>query len=724
MRLRTPTVMTALVTQSRTGFEMTGRIRSRAGSAPSAGVGRCPIEERPSFRYTDPRPTCVCDTECFPNYWSIAFREVDGPRIVCFERTETQRLNVRAVLNIFRKWRVITFNGINYDMPMTALALKGAKNTLLKRANDEIILGGMKYWEIEERYGAVMPEFVDHIDLMEVSPGSAQKTSLKLYAGRLHSRRMQELPFDPNQRLSDEQIVVVRGYHGNDLDVTCDFYWELKPQIELRAKMSERYGIDLRSKSDAQVAEAVIRTQIERRKGERVYRPDIVAGVFHYTAPSYIRFADRKLQELLRAIQAAHFIVLPDGSVRAPDVLEGAKVNIGDGVYRIGLGGLHSSEKRAVHLSDEEYVLIDRDVTSYYPNIILGSRLQPKHLGPVFLGVYKEIYQERVAAQSAGDKDAVETLKIVLNGSFGKFGSSFSVLYSPNLMIQTTITGQLAALMLIEHAEWAGFRVVSANTDGFVTRVPRARIREFEAIVKEWETRTGLPTKESEYAALYARDVNNYIAFKPNGEVKGKGVFAPAGPGLPGAAGMKKNPDGVIVIEAIIAYLRDGIPVERTIKGCTDIRKFVSIRRVKGGAQKDGKRLGKAVRWYRGVCETGEIRYCDSGNKVPDSDGAIPCMDLPDEFPLDVDYDAYIHDAYATLEELGLGVADPTYTGRSGVILARLPDQSTWHFVEMPSGVARCGRESPSLRKPWIETSDVPADGRICKACRQHAARG
>jgi hypothetical protein len=716
-------VMTGSAIHCRMGSEMTGGIRSRAGSAPSTGVGRCPREERPHFRYTDARQTCVCDTECFPNYWSIAFREVDGPRVVSFERTETQRLNIQAVLNIFRKWRVVTFNGINYDMLMIALALMGAKNTLLKRANDDIILGGLKYWQFEERYGAVMPEFVDHIDLMEVSPGSAQKTSLKLYAGRLHSRRMQDLPFDPSQRLSDEQIVQVRSYHGNDLDVTRDLYLELKSQIELRARMSERYGLDLRSKSDAQVAEAVIRTQIERRKGERVYKPDIVGGVFHYTAPRYIRFADRKLQVLLQAIQQAHFVVMADGSVRAPDVLEGAKVGIGDGVYRIGIGGLHSSEKRAVHLTDDEYVLIDRDVTSYYPNIILGSKLQPKHLGSFFLDVYKEIYQERLAAQSAGDKDAVETLKIVLNGSFGKFGSAFSVLYSPNLMIQTTITGQLAALMLIEHAEWAGFKVVSANTDGFVTRVPRARIREFEAIVKEWEARTGLPTKESEYAALYARDVNNYVAFKPNGEVKGKGVFAPAGPGLPGAAGMKKNPDGVIVIEAVTNYLRDGIPVERTIKGCTDIRKFVSIRRVKGGAQKDGKVLGKAVRWYRGVCEDGHISYCENGNKVPDSDGAIPCMDLPDEFPLDVDYEAYIHEAYATLEELGLDVDNPTYTGRFGVILARLPDQSTWHFVEVASGVARCGRESPSLRKPWIEASDVPADGRLCKGCRQRAAR-
>ena len=75
-----------------------------------------------SIVHAAPRPVAVCDTECFPNYWSIAFREVDGPRVISFERTETQRLNIPAVHNVFRRWRVITFNGINYDMPMDAEA--------------------------------------------------------------------------------------------------------------------------------------------------------------------------------------------------------------------------------------------------------------------------------------------------------------------------------------------------------------------------------------------------------------------------------------------------------------------------------------------------------------------------------------------------------------------------------------------------------------------------
>jgi hypothetical protein len=47
----------------------------------------------------------------------------------------------------------------------------------------------------------------------------------------------------------------------------------------------------------------------------------------------------------------------------------------------MGIGGLHSSEQTVSHLSDEHTALIDRDVTSYYPAIILGNGYTPAHMG-------------------------------------------------------------------------------------------------------------------------------------------------------------------------------------------------------------------------------------------------------------------------------------------------------------------------------------------------------
>ena len=284
-------------------------------------------------------------------------------------------------------------------------------------------------------------------------------------------------------------------------------------------------------------------------------------------------------------------------------------------------------------------------MASYYPAIILNCGLKPQHMGDHFTQVYRGIVQRRLAAKHSGDKVTADSLKITINGSFGKFGSPYSALYSPVLLIQTTVTGQLALLMLIEALESEGIEVVSANTDGIVMRCPRSHLRLLDYIVWEWEHATGFETEATEYQALYSRDVNNYIAVKPDNSFKLKGVFAPAA--------LQKNPANEICTGAVVKYLIDGTPVEDSILACRDITKFVTIRTVKGGAVKGGQYLGKAVRWYYARGETGTINYKINGYTVARSEGARPLMDLPEQFPGDVDFDWYIREAHNLLADIG-----------------------------------------------------------------------
>ena len=164
-------------------------------------------------------------------------------------------------------------------------------------------------------------------------------------------------------------------------------------------------------------------------------------------------------------------------------------------------------------------------------------------------------------------------------------------------------------------------------------------------IVRLWEKQTGFLMERTDYAALYSRDVNNYIAIKGE-SVKTKGVF--------GAAGITKNPANEVCTMAVIEYLKSDTPIETTIRDCRDIKKFLTIRTVKGGAVKGGEVLGKAVRWYYAKGEDGTINYKTNGNKVPRSDGAKPLMDLPDDFPNDINYQWYFNEAHSLLKDLGL----------------------------------------------------------------------
>ena len=94
-------------------------------------------------------------------------------------------------------------------------------------------------------------------------------------------------------------------------------------------------------------------------------------------------------------------------------------------------------------------------------------------------------------------------------------------------------------------------------------------------------------------------------------------------------------------------------PVDVAILDCTDARRFITIRQVKGGAVYDGAYLGKAVRWYYAKGETRHIAYATNGNKVARSDGARPLMELPEALPADIDYQWYTAEAMSILSDVG-----------------------------------------------------------------------
>ena len=100
----------------------------------------------------------------------------------------------------------------------------------------------------------------------------------------------------------------------------------------------------------------------------------------------------------------------------------------------------------------------------------------------------------------------------LLNGTFGKLLSKWSIFYAPSEGIQVTVGGQLALLMLIEMLELCGISVVSANTDGLVIKCRRDMEWIRDQIVKWWEQTTGFETEAVNYRALMSKDVNNYIA--------------------------------------------------------------------------------------------------------------------------------------------------------------------------------------------------------------------
>jgi hypothetical protein len=590
----------------------------------------------------------IVDVEVFRDYFLCMFKDIKSGRSAAFEMFDGQPFDATRVSDLMREYVTVGFNSNSYDLFVIAHALGGATPVDLKALSDAIIKSNLPAWRVARDWQIRVPQQWDHIDLIEVAPGQA---SLKIYGGRLHCPTMQELPIDPNASISPEQREELRRYCENDLDTTEALFRKLEGAIKLRADMSKQYGgIDLRSKSDAQIAEAVIKHELVEMTGKE-YRPSKaeVGGTVRYKDPLIVGFRDAGLMEIFERILKTGFPIGANGAVRMPEWLAQQKIRIGQTDYQMGIGGLHSCEKAQSIVAGPEQILADFDVASYYPSIILKLRLAPSSMGGDFLKVYQSIVTRRLQAKAAGDKLIADTLKIVVNGSFGKLGSMYSALYAPELMIQTTITGQLCLLMLIERLEMAGMRVVSANTDGIVVLADKRREAAIDEITFDWMIDTSFELERSNYRALHSRDVNNYIAVKLDGSTKRKGVYA--------EPGLSKNPEFTIVADAMAAFLSISKPVEETIRLCDDVTKFVSIRRVEGGGVWRGAYLGKAVRFYysTGVNRNEQISYAKNRNKVPKTDGARPVMTLPRALPDDVDFDRYIDLAREGLKDMGIG---------------------------------------------------------------------
>lgn len=615
----------------------------------------------------------VFDCECYSNLFYAAFKCVDTGKIVEFELSGKSKIDLSKLIHVLSNFCLVSFNGIKYDIPLISLLMKGADCQTLKAGSDFIIKENQSVMTFQEKFDlkVITP---NHVDLIEVAP---LEGSLKLYGGRLHCRRMQDLPIDPDKFLSEEDIEAIKRYCCNDLSNTELLLKELYPEIQLRSKMSNTYMVDLRSKSDAQIAETVICTELQKSTGKYPKKASVdESSILRYKLPSFIGFESEDLKHVLDIVVNSEFALDALGSPIMPEKLETLKVSIGGNTYKLGMGGLHSTEKQISHVATDDLIIADNDVESYYPRIILNQQLFPSHLGTSFLYVFNNIVEERIAAKanaklfkkkdkaaSDGYKVIADSLKITINGSFGKFGNKYSRLYAPDLMLQVTITGQLCLLMLIEQLVKIGIEVTSANTDGIVSKYNKSRHEEVRQVIKQWEERTNFKTEETRYKATYNRDVNTYIAVKEDGGdpssrflderlgCKTKGAYSERGSALNSI--LSKNPEHLVCMDAVLEFIVNGTSFEKTIKECRDIRRFVCVKNVRGGAHKAGVYLGKVVRWYYAKNESGHISYVISGNKVSNTDSAKPLMDLPDVFPEDINYDWYINKSLEILYDCG-----------------------------------------------------------------------
>jgi hypothetical protein len=461
----------------------------------------------------------VYDVETYPNCFTICFKRIGSEwQHWTFEISERRNETDDILEYLQRCQRMIGFNNLGFDWPIVdklrTRPLCGFEG--LYSLAQQIIEGGDRFGHI------IWRPVIEQLDLFRIHhfDNKAKSTSLKALEFNMRMNSIKDLPFKPGTMLTNDQIDTLIYYNSHDVIATEKFYEASKEKIAFR----EALGPQWLNYSDTKIGKQYFIKALED-KGVECFWQDRDGKRHPKQTP---RAEGVKLKDIiLPSIAFKHLDLVPLlEDLKSQTIINtrdsfGRKVTIGGLTLDIGLGGLHGSVKRR---SYSDGIIVDLDVTSYYPSLAIVNKLYPKHLGEKFCDVYDELLQRRLKTKKGTTQNAA--LKLALNSVFGDSNNGFGPFYDPAYMLSITLNGQLQLLQLIERlVEIPGLELIQANTDGVTVRAPTDQANCIREVAENWSILTGMNLEEKTYKRLFIRDVNNYIGEFTDGTRKRKGAY-------------------------------------------------------------------------------------------------------------------------------------------------------------------------------------------------------
>lgn len=593
-------------------------------------------------------PLYVYDVEVYPNLFVVSF--YDGRDHVTFNHEELPEL---------RKWLddlndkagvLVGFNNAHYDDAILRYATDRPEtirpNDIYMRSRfllaDDLDAVGKKNRRklLDQTHGWKLS-----IDLMQVI--GPRFGSLKEWACRFGEPIVSEssVPFD--QDVPNDAIAAVVLYNRSDVMVTEKLMVRHLSQIDIRHEMETGLGLGRRVyvESEASIAERYLTVRycnatgltgedLRRMAGmqEIKQKREYAVGSFF---PVGAKASTNAYQQVLAALANDHIERALDGRLNRRSELVGNQCTI-DGVSLVfSCGGLHSDDEPGDFASDDERTILDVDVTSYYPSIMVGHKIHPRQTMETFIRLLDDLREMRMTAKKSGNSRRADCLKTIINSLTGRMNYEYSAFYDLSAYLRLIITGQVLLTLLIEAVSLAGARVLSVNTDGLIMLVPTKHAAEVQQALCRWEEDHRLTLERKSYQRYLRSSVNDYIAIETTSDyvvpakVKTKGAF---GDGV-------KNASARVIKRAVAHNLVTGGSVRSFIESHAAADDFLLYTRGKAGTyfSHGGHLIGRTVRWYAGQGDgVGTIkrhtRLGDAGTTIPDGAMARLANDLPHNY--------------------------------------------------------------------------------------------
>lgn len=444
---------------------------------------------------------------------------------------------------------------MQYNIPTICSSIFNLSKTITTSSEDNI--DAWKHWKYQIWF--------DTFDILTMLYSNKLRVGLKEIQVTMQYPNVQEFVCDWTKPLPLEDFDSMIDYNINDIESTSELLNRCKKDVDLRIAIEDEYGVRVLSKDGVNIGMKILTQKYLEKTGltwwdikdlrspmSVIPLKDIILPFIKYDSPILQRVLEDMKNQIVSPGRKGYENKFVFNNLR----------------YSVGVGGIHSVNSPEIIIPRDDEMLIDIDVASLYPSMLIEYEFYPRHLGKEFLEVYKQIKDERIEAKHNGDKVKNETLKLALNGLSGNLQNEHNFCYSPFAVMQIRINGQLLLLMLAEKLTQIGCRIVQANTDGLFVLLKKDAYSKVNSICREWEQLTKLTLEEDRFKAMYQYAINDYFAITEDNKVKEKGMFITT-------VKLGKGLTPKIIPKAVISFFKDGIPVEDTIKNCTDIRDFL-----------------------------------------------------------------------------------------------------------------------------------------------------
>ena len=607
----------------------------------------------------------VWDVEVYPNVFTLYAHHAHLPIEWSFEISDW-RNDSRAIIE-WVHWlasigaRMVGFNSIGFDYPILhALCRMGQANARTLYDKAMAIIGAQ---DDDNRWmHQVKPtdRLVDQLDLFLIHhfDNRARSTGLKVLEFNMRSDNISDLPYPVGATLTLDQVPVLKRYNRHDVLETRKFYFKSLDMIRFREELTQRYQRDFMNHNDTKIGKDYFVMELEAagvacydygpegRKPRQTRRPSIA---LRDAILPWITFQEPEFQRMLEWLKAQTI-------TETKGVFTDVTATVRGFTFVFGLGGIHGSVESEILESNEGYVIVDLDVTSYYPTLAISNGFYPAHLGRSFVDIYSHLFEERKKHPKGSPENAM--LKLALNGVYGDSNNVFSVFYDPLFTMSITLNGQLLlcvlAEMVLQHVP--GVQLIQCNTDGMTVRIPHGSSHALKQVSEWWEMQTKLHLEQAVYQRMCIRDVNNYIGQYLDGKVKRKGAYEHD-------LEWHQNHSALVVPKVAEKVLLEGAPIRETVEQWPEIMDFMLRTKVPRNSYltcgekqiqnitryyiaKGGGHLFKWMPPLKGKQEWRRIG-------VESGWGVQVCNDLSDAGSLPVDFDYYVRE----VEKLVLGMS-------------------------------------------------------------------